>query len=145
MDEAAFRQILSEVVERPCAFEKALLANCVACERSERIQIAEREVVSCRTLSSHSRCTELHRNLRHSFSFALGKIRDEEVLPHAQEKRVQCGGLKGLQYVLNNSGEVDNVDALLERVLLQWGDLAEIPYSEVVHMAALLYSGRGVK
>ena len=142
MDETAYRQIYSEVIERPCTFEKAVLARCVACNRSKRVQIAEREAVTCQNAASLTRCTSLHDQLRHNFSFALGVVRDDTPLPHAQGMRVQCGGLKGLQSVLNESAEVDNVDALLEDVLRKWGDLADIPYSEVVHAAALCYKGR---
>ncbi len=143
MDETAYRQIFSEVIERPCTFEKAVLASCVACERAQRIQIAEREAVTCLNASSLSRCTSLHDSLRHSFAFALGKVRNGDApLPHAQEMRVQCGGLKGLQHVLHGNAEVSNVDALLVSVLQQYGELAQIPYSEVVHAATLCYKGR---
>jgi len=142
MDENAFRQKLSEAIVRPCTFAKPMLTRCVACERSDRVQIAEREAVTCRNAASLARCTELHGHLRHSFAFALGQVRDDTVLSHAQEMRVQCGGLKGLQYVLNDSAEVDNVDALMESAVQKWGELAEIPYSEVVHAAALCYKGR---
>jgi hypothetical protein len=142
MDENAFRRKLSEAIERPCTFEKSLLTRCVACERSGRVQIAEREAATCQNANSLSRCTELHGYLRHSFAFALGQVRDDAVLSHAQEMRVQCGGLKGLQYVLNDSSEVDNVDALMESAVQKWGELAEFPYSEVVHATALCYKGR---
>ena len=142
MDETAFRQKLSEAIERPCTFEKSVLTRCVGCERSDRVQIAEREAVTCRNAASLARCTALHGHLRHSFAFALGKVHDDDVLSHAQEMRVQCGGLKGLQYVLNDNAEVANVDALMESVVRTWGDLAEIPYSQVVHAAALCYKGR---
>ena len=142
MDETAFRQKLTGMIERPCTFEKAILARCVECSRSERIQIAEREAVTCQNQASLSRCTSLHEHLRHGFAFALKNVHENAVLPHAQEMRVQCGGLPGLQHVLNNRAEVDNVDALVESVLQQWSELAAIPYSEVVHAAALCYKGR---
>jgi hypothetical protein len=142
MDETAFRQRLSEMIERPCTFEKAVLAGCVACKCSERLQIAERESVKCINQASLSRCTSLHILLRHSFAFALKNLHEDAALSHAQEMRVQCGGLLGLQNVLNDGTEVDNVDALLDSVLQQWGELSAIPYSEVVHAAALCYKGR---
>jgi hypothetical protein len=142
MDETAYRQIYSDVVERPCSFEKAILASCGACGRSSRIQIAEREAVTCQTASSLSRCTSLHNSLRHSFAFALKKVLDDTPLPHAQEMRIQCGGLKGLQYVLDGNAEVADVDAMLEFALQRWGELAEIPYSEVVHAAGVCFKGR---
>lgn len=142
MDETAYRQIYSEIISRPCAFEKAILAGCVACERSARIQIAEREAVTCNSASSLSRCTSLHDSLRQNFSFALHRVQDGTPLPHTQEMRVQCGGLKGLQHVLDGTAEVANVDVLVAFVLQRWGELEEIPYSEVVHAAALCYRGR---
>ncbi len=142
MDETAFRHKLSEAIERPCTFEKSVLTRCVGCVHSDRVQIAEREAVTCRNAASLSRCEELHGYLRHGFAFALGKLHDDEVLSHAQEMRVQCGGLKGLQYVLNDTAEVSDVAALLEGAIRKWGDLADIPYSLVIHAAALCYKGR---
>jgi len=142
MDEAAFRQKLSEMLERPCSFEKAVVGRCVSCAQSQKFQIAEREAVVCLNPASLSRCTSLHEFLRHSFSFALGKVHDEEVLSHAQEMRVQCGGLKGLQYVLDDEAEVDDVDELLDNVLQKWGGFEEVSFSEVVHAAVLIYKGR---
>ena len=133
---------MAAVIERPCSFEKAVLTRCVSCARSERMQIAERELVSCQTVASLSRCKELHLQLRRAFAFALGKPDVTVPLPHAQEKRVQCGGLQGIQYVLHDSSEVENVDALLVGTLQQWGVLADVPYSEVIHAAARCYKGR---
>ena len=141
MDEGAYREMLAGVVA-PCPFERAILGGCAACARSEKMQIAERELVKCRNMASHSRCIELYAHLRRSFSFALGILRVDTPLPHAQEMRVQCGGLKGLQHTLNGNTEVGNVDELLENALHQWGEIEDIPYSDVVHAAATAYKGR---
>jgi hypothetical protein len=142
MDETSFQRKLSEMTERPCTFEKAVLAGCVGCKCVERLQIAERESVTCMNQASLSRCTSLHEQLRHSFAFALKNLHEDAALSHAQEMRVQCGGLLGLQNVLDDGTEVENVDALLDSVLQRWDGLSEIPYSEVVHAAALCYKGR---
>lgn len=141
MDEGAFREMLSGVVA-PCPFERSILRGCAACVQSEKIQIAERELVKCRNMASHSRCIELYSHLRRSFSFALGILQVDTPLPHAQEMRVQCGGLKGLQHTLNGNTEVGNVDELLGNALRLWGEIEDIPYSDVVHAAATAYKGR---
>ena len=141
MDESAFREMLSGIVA-PCPFERSILRGCAACAQSEKMQVAERELVKCRNTASHSRCSELYAHLRRSFSFALGTLRVDTPLPHAQEMRVQCGGLKGLQHTLSGSTEVENVDELLGNALRQWDEIAEIPYSDVVHAAATVYKGR---
>jgi hypothetical protein len=142
MDEAAYRQKFSELIERPCTFEMALLAGCVACRHERRIQIAEREAISCRNAGSLGRCTSLHDSLRQNFAFALGLTHEGTVISHAKDLRVQCGGLSGIQHVASGSSEVENVDGLLDAVLQLWGDMTDIPYSEVVHAAALSYKGR---
>lgn len=142
MDEAAYRQKLGALAGWSCPFEKAVLTGCASCIRSSRIQIAEREAVTCQNAASHNRCTGLHDSLRYGFIFALGRVRDDAPLPHAQEMRVQCGGLKGLQHVLSGSSDVENVDGLLASAVMRWGGLAEIPYSEVVHASTLYYKGR---
>ncbi|MDZ4202379.1 MAG: hypothetical protein U1C96_09575 [Gallionella sp.] len=142
MDEAAFRQRLAAMEQRPCAFAKAVLTRCVSCARSERVQIAEREIILCQSAASCSRCVELHDHLRHGFSFALKRLHEDEPLPHAQEMRIQCGGLKGLRQVMVGDPVVDDVDALLADAWQKWSGAAAIPYSAVVHAAALCYKGR---
>jgi hypothetical protein len=142
MDETAFRQRLSELGERTCSFDKAILARCVACSRSERMQIAEREVAKCADATSLSRCISLHVLLRRNFSFALKKLPGAALLTHAQEMRVQCGGLRALQKMLGGQCEVTDVDGLINSLLQMWGQLEDISYTEVVHGAGECYQGR---
>lgn len=142
MDEAAYRQKFSLLIERPCSFEKAILSGCVSCPVVLRVQIAEREALACKEPASHVRCSELHDLLRKSFAFALGNTHPDSVLSHAQELRIQCGGLSGLQSVFDGTAEVADVDLLLDDILQKWGDLDEVPFSEVVHAASMTYKGR---
>ena len=142
MDEAAFHQVRSGVVARPCPFERAILRACAACALVERKQIAERELISCADAIGHARCQEFYGRLKQSFSFALGKPKIDAPLPHAQEMQVQCGGLKGLQQSLSGVAEVANVDQLLRQACEQWGGTDDFPYSQVVHAAASVYKGR---
>lgn len=124
-----------------CVFEKAQLAGQAGCARVQRSLLAEREAVTCPSASSHARCLELHAQFRRSFSFALGKPTDA-VLTHAQEMRVQCGGLRGLHQVLAGDCEVHDADGLAAETLRRWGDWDGVPWSEVVHAAAQCYKGR---
>lgn len=142
MDETIFRQKLQALQQRLCPFRKAILSACVACARSDRVQIAEREVVVCSAVASHARCQELHGHLRHNFGFAVGTLHDEVPLPHAQEMRIQCGGLRGLGAVLAADPEVKDVDALLDHILQGVGSLGDIDFSAVVHAAREHYQGR---
>lgn len=142
MDEAHFRQRLQVLQQHLCPFNKAILSACVACTRADRVQIAEREIVVCDEAASHTRCRELHGQLRHNFGFAVGVSHDDVPLPHAQEMRIQCGGLRGLGVVLAANPEVKDVDTLLDHMLQSVGDTGEIDFSAVVRAAREHYHGR---
>jgi hypothetical protein len=142
MDEAAYRQALTSAFPRNCPFEKSILTHCAACSMAAKHNIAERELVACNDAVAHQRCKALRDLFRHSFAFALGKPHIEGPLPHAQEMRIQCGGLKGLQFVLDENAEVSDVAALLERVQQRYGNLADLPFSLIVQRANDLYKRR---
>ena len=142
MDEIAYRQILSATITRTCPFEKSILSGCAACSRAEKHNIAEREVVACNDKEALARCIALRDLLRHNFTFALGRPHIDGPLPHAQEMRMQCGGLKGLQYSLDASDEVRDVAALVAMAQQEFGELADFPYSLIVQQANIVYKGR---
>ena len=142
MDETAYRQALTSSNSRYCPFEKSVLTHCAACSRAVKHNIAEREVVACDNMQAQERCVALRALLRSNFAFALGKLHIDAPLPHAQEMRMQCGGLKGLQVTLDGSEVVVDVDALLVQALQRYGALTELPYSQIVQRANMYYKGR---
>ncbi len=142
MDETAFRQRLAELHERSCPFAKSILTRCAACSNSTKRNIAEREIVTCASADAHARCVALKDLLRHNFAFALGKLHVEDPLPHAQEMRMQCGGIKGLQVLIDESDEVGDIDGLLEAAKQKFGELEDFPYSQIIRLAKEHYKGR---
>lgn len=142
MDESAFHQRLDELKGRACPFAKTILTSCASCSKSEKRNIAERELVVCSREASHARCIALRDLLRHNFTFALGKLHIDGPLPHAQEMRMQCGGLKGLQFAFDDSEEVQDIDGLLEMAQQKFGELADFPYSQIVRLANTHYKAR---
>ena len=142
MDESAFHQRLDLLKGRACPFAKSILTSCAACSKSEKRNIAERELVVCGREASHERCIAFRDLLRHNFTFALGKLHIEGPLPHAQEMRMQCGGLKGLQFLIDESDEVRDIDELLNMGQKQFGELADFPYSQIVRLANIHYKAR---
>jgi hypothetical protein len=142
MDETAYRQALTASTPRNCPFEKSVLTHCAACSRAEKHNIAEREIVVCNDEVARGDCIDFRDLLRHNFTFALGKLHIEGPLPHAKEMRMQCGGLKGLQYMLDGSEVASDVAALLEMARQRYGNLAELPFSLIVQRANELYKGR---
>jgi len=135
MDETAYRQALTSVIPRHCPFEKSILTHCASCSKAEKRNIAEREVVSCNSSIAHERCIQLRDLLRQNFTFALGKLHIDGPLPHAQEMRIQCGGLRSLQFTLDGDEEVHDISELLVMAQKKYGELAELPYSKIVQRA----------
>ena len=142
MDETAYRQALTSSFPRSCPFEKTVLTHCAACSKAEKHNIAEREVVACSCAVAHERCIALRDLLRHNFTFALGKLHIEGPLPHAKEMRMQCGGLRGIQFLLDGNDEVHDVSELLTMTEQRYGELAELPFSQIVQHANGYYKVR---
>lgn len=136
MDETAYRQARQAAVQHPCAFEKALLAGCCACSLAQRRHIAEREAVACLDAVARASCILLLQLLRRNAAFTLHLSRADEQLTHAQEMKVQCGGLAGLQRVLSGPGEVEDVSRLVQSARQAQGGLEGLPYSEIVQSVA---------
>jgi hypothetical protein len=142
MDEAAYRQALKSSTPRNCPFEKSVLTHCAACSQAEKHNIAEREIVACVNAQAFDRCILLRDTLRHNFTFALGKLHIDGPLPHAQEMRMQCGGLRGLQFVLDGGEEVHDVATLVMMAQQKFDELAVWPYAEIVRYANIHYKAR---
>jgi len=142
MDETAYREALTTSISRHCPFEKSILTLCAACSKSEKHNIAEREAVACNSAEAHESCIALHDLLRDNFKFALGKPHIDGPLPHAQEMRIQCGGLKGLQFNLDGNDQVQDVWTLLTMAQQKFGKMADFPYAQIVRYANTNYKPR---
>lgn len=145
MDENAYRQAYRAANPVACPFGKAILTSHFGCEKSARVQIAERISVSCKDVAARDRCITLLDALRHKALFTLKITHVDDEIPHAKEMKVQCGGLLGLQVALypemtSNTG-VGNIYALVEQVLRQFEDIECLPYGDIVKSIAV-YEGR---
>jgi hypothetical protein len=142
MDETAYRQALITSIKRQCPFEKSILTHCAACSQAEKHNMAQREAVACNSAAANERCIALRDALRINFTFALGKLHIDGPLPHAQEMRMKCGGLRGLQFLLSGNDQVIDIAALLELAQQKFGELANYPYAQIVRLAKTYYKTR---
>lgn len=133
MDESEFKTTYAQMNERPCAFAKAILTQCGACSRAQKVLLAEREAVTCLSPAAYDRCAEAIAILREKALFALRLTHLAEKLPHGKEIKVQCGGTMGLQVALGGeAGRVGDIHAMFESALNRYGAIADLPYSEIV-------------
>jgi hypothetical protein len=149
MDEAAFRRTQGAANPQPCAFEKAILISCGACSLADRRHIAEREAVACVSAPAREQCEALRVLLRQNSVFALKLTQIGAPLPHAQEMKVQCGGLQGVMQAVGLAGAVGDsaaapssggeglprvadVHGLVRTCSDRFGGLQNLPYSAIV-------------
>ncbi len=137
MDQDAFRETYHDVNQRACIFERAVLTNQCTCIKADRFCIAEREGVACTSSEGNQRCNSLITLLREQARFALrSSTSNEDALPYGKAMRVQVGGLRGLQAVLDGVSSASNpapeVFSLVALALERFGNLAEIPFSTIM-------------
>ena len=141
MDQDAFRETYREVNENFCAFEKSVLINQCNCSKAERFCIAEREGVHCLSEEGQARCLDALSILRDHATFALREL-TEGKLPHGKAMRVQIGGMRGLNKLLNGDDtQAPDVDAILQAAIQRWGSLEQLPFSEIMPSIAA-YKGK---
>lgn len=136
MDEKEFRKTFKDVNDAPCIFAKAILRRCCNCSRAQKLFLAEREAVACKSPGARQRCAEVLAQLHEKAIFALRLPHAESVLPHGKELKVQCGGMLGLQQALlpeqPDSQTVEDINGLLENALKDYERVESLPYTEVV-------------
>jgi hypothetical protein len=132
VDETAFRKELHATDRYACPFGKAILARCCTCTLAGKRAIAERETVICTKEPAHEQCERLYGLLYENSQFALKRIHPDAPLTHAQNMKIQCGGLVGLQLLLDKSEMVSDVAGLVDAVQHVYGELEKLPFSVII-------------
>ncbi len=134
-NEDAYREARQSAIDLACPFERALLSHCVACFKSKKLLLAEREVVTCTERAANDLCIGFHEALHHNARFAL-HMDPSQPWPFGKEIRAQCGGVLGLKAALG-AAEAENADdadiaVLVNRALATHGTIDRLPYSEIM-------------
>ena len=132
VDETALRQVLHSANLQSCAFRKAILAGCCSCSLVEKLYVAEREFIVCADKSARLNCLLFHQLLSHNSTFALKHAHINEPLTHAQEMKLQCGGLTGLQSVAGGTTSIEDVVRLVDAACLKFGTLEILPFYQII-------------
>lgn len=124
-----------------CPFEKAILSAQCTCELSTRRVVAERLNAGCRDASAAQDCVTLLELLKERARFTL-RIADASParLPFGKLMKVMVGGLRGLEGALYpvraGATPIDNVHALVEEAKGRYGDLAALPFQDIIKAVA---------
>lgn len=145
MDQDAFRETYQQVNKRYCVYEKAILTHQCTCSESEKLNIAEREAAHCRSDTAQAQCMLFLNILKKHARFALKLADNTSILPHGKAIKIQVGGLRGLQQVLNSgqepAGPVNDVAGLIAQAIDTYKDLDKLPFSTIMRQVAA-YQGR---
>jgi hypothetical protein len=131
-NEDAYKLARKAYIEHSCPFERALLSRCVGCNRSRKLNLAEREAIACGDAAVREHCLTFYQALHENAQFAL-KLNPDAPWPFGKEIRAQCGGVRGLAEAM--AGEADEATDIAATVLHgieHFGGSAEFPYSEIM-------------
>jgi len=136
VDEKEFKRFYKNINQQACVFEKAILSTRCACEKSRRVNIAEREGVACVSKNACDMCMILLKALSKNAQFALKLQHPIYPLPHSKAMKVQCGGLLGVQSILSakllNSKNIENIYTIVAQAIEKFEQLDNLPYNEIV-------------
>jgi len=131
-DESAYRHAKGEINRLPCVFERALLARHAVCELAVHHAVSSREAVACAQPVARAICAQMAALLREKSAFSLKRAVTTGALPPATLLKIQCGGLNGLKAVVDADAVAPNVHRLMRLAQDRFGDLADLPFSEIV-------------
>jgi hypothetical protein len=131
MDENQYRQTYQQVNALPCVFERAILRQCAICHHAQRLNIAEREAVSCQSESDRKLCREFLGLMHQKSQFAVKADNPDEPLPFGKEIKIQCGALLGLKTEMSADTPIDINLVLLEAVS-RYSELEAFPFESLI-------------
>jgi hypothetical protein len=131
-NEDAYKLARNAYIEYSCPFERALLSRCVSCDRSRRLNLAEREAIACGDPAVREHCTAFYQALHENAQFAL-KVNPDVPWPFGKEIRAQCGGVRGLAEAMGAAGDdTTDIAATVLQGRASFGDHTGFPYSEIM-------------
>lgn len=145
MDEEQYHLMYHLLNEQPCVFEKTINARRANCSCATRFNLAEREGIACNSSERYKHCCTLLQELRKNASFALHISHIDGPLPHANEIRLQAGGLSGLQDIMlekdSTTADMNDINGLITAAEQKFGPIEKLPYTEIMK-AIVHFKGR---
>jgi len=134
MDEQQYKDTYKDINPHRCVFEKAINSRVCNCSKSQRFNLADREGVACNSTAALERCMQFITLLREKARFTLQQVEASQKLPHAQEIRIQNGGLIGLQTHTSDqkTERIEDIHTLLLTAEKKCIKLDKLPYSRIM-------------
>ncbi len=135
MDEKHYKKTYNSINPLRCVFEKSINSRVCNCSKSQRFNLADREGVACISSASLNRCDVLLAQLHKNARFVLQRLETNE-LGHAQEIKIQNGGLLGLQREVDDQARVEDIDAVLTMAESKFDAIEKFPFSKIMQVVS---------
>jgi hypothetical protein len=122
-------------VKLHCPFKKTLLSKEFACQCSSITHLPTGCNIVCENDKACDDCNVLMTHLINAARFTLQFQPDTDSLTHGKLLKIQHGGLKGLEKLLQHHGEratTQNISILVSSVEHYWKGFENIPYEKIL-------------
>jgi hypothetical protein len=115
-----------------CPFSKCIIGKWCACSYARLYERCSGKMICTRADEFLDSCNSLVATLKEKSRFALG-LSEEVELTHAQLMKIRCGGLLGMQRLLQH--ELDRPPVVRETISeteARYGDIENFPFNEIM-------------
>lgn len=119
--------------ENLCPFSKPIIGKWCRCQYAALSDRCAGKM-RCHHPDDHlDKCHQLVAQLENNTRFILGVSNKDNPLTHQQYMKIKCGGMVGMQRVLELGSEaLPSVTVISAHIMKQYGSLADFPYGEIV-------------
>ena len=115
-----------------CPFSKPIIGQWCRCQNAILAERCSGKMICSKAEDYRPSCVELVDLFKRHSRFVLGLADDTVPLTHSQSMKVRCGGLLGMQRLLQSKRDVPSVAGLISAAEKKYGKLAAFPFSDIV-------------
>ena len=114
-----------------CAFHDPLIADEFGCECGQKVTRRAGPDVACQNDAAHQRCAFYLQRLK-DVTLPIFDLPDDPLLvPDSLMKKIQYGGLLGLQTELSRDQPITNIFQLMNQAEQTFGEIQSFPYETI--------------
>lgn len=116
-----------------CPFSKAILGQWCRCDFARLAERCSGKMICAHPGDHLATCLHLTALLKKNARFSLNLSNTDDQISHAQAMKIKCGGLQGMQRILEPGAEgIPSIVALVARAREDYGNLEEFPYGKII-------------
>lgn len=119
--------------ENLCPFSKPIIGKWCQCPHAKLAELCSGKMSCTRAVEFKVSCDELDHVFKTNTRFILGVTSEESDLTHAQLMKIRCGGMSGMQRILQQDNQqAANVRDIIDITIKTFGSIDKFPFNEIV-------------